>query len=190
MKHHIIFLVFALVIFHKYRPEQRIPSFFSSTRTFRINFLSNLSRCCFRHLHPRLLHNRLLFGTRTAVSLNCPVGTGVLCWSRNTFMDLLFQTLSEDCCCAKINSHPGHVTGKWKILGQKGERKFEIKNKSHLCTLACWWQNPRSGQHIWTKKKLLCRSTHTYIGQPLRVPSPVKNRNAKLKAWNLHPRHE
>ena len=38
MKHHIIFLVFALVIFHKYRPEQRIPSFFSSTRTFRINF--------------------------------------------------------------------------------------------------------------------------------------------------------
>ena len=127
----IIFLVFALVIFHKYRPEQRIPSFFSSTRTFRINFLSNLSRCCFRHLHPRLLHNRFLFGTRTAVSLNCPVGTGVLCWSRNTFMDLLFQTLSEVTIaitaihpmgtCSRGNWNRRYVTFNWGGTGPEGK---------------------------------------------------------------------
>ena len=70
-----------------------MPSFFSSTSTWRIFFLSNVCKCCFRHPHPRLLHNQLilLFGTLTTVSLNCPGGTGVLCWRRKTFNDRAFQ---------------------------------------------------------------------------------------------------
>ena len=70
-----------------------LPSFFSSTSIWRI-FLSNVCKCCFNHPHPRLLHNQLLFGTLTTVSLNCPGGTGVLCWRRKTFTDRAFQMVS------------------------------------------------------------------------------------------------
>ena len=74
--------------------KHSVPAFLFFFNQYMENILCNVCKYCFWHPHPRLLHNRLLFGTLPAVSFNCPGGTGVLCWRRKTFTDRAFQMVS------------------------------------------------------------------------------------------------
>ena len=156
-------LVFALAIFHNYRPEQRIPSFSLPQEHLESTSYPMSHEVLFQTPAPPPTTQQIVvwYANRCIIKLSN--------WDRSVVLEQKYfhrpvvpNTFWKIVVVRKINSHPGHVTGKFKMLGQKGERKFEIKNKSHLRTLACWWQDPRSGQHIWTKKNLLCRSTRVH----------------------------
>ena len=110
-----------------------LPSCFSSTKMLSFNFLSSFSLCCLSYLHPREAHKRELLGTRTDVSLDSPVGTGMLCCKMKALTDLLFQTLCEVSIATLGESHPFFTyrtkKGESKIRSDQAPRKLAFKQR-------------------------------------------------------------
>jgi len=112
--------------------KHSVPAFLFFFNQYMENILCNVCKYCFWHPHPRLLHNQLLFGTLTTVSLNCPGGTGVLCWRRKTFTDRAFQNgvCSEHSNRRRIAAFV-HIHHKEMCNTYKQRRRDDIKKLAH-----------------------------------------------------------
>jgi hypothetical protein len=106
-------------------------------------------------------------------------------------MDLLFQTLSEDCCCAK-NKHPSWTRSRkfFKYRARKAKESLKYKTKVTFALSLVGDRIPEVCNTYEQRRSYYVEVLTHRLASHCGVPIPVKTRNRKLNAWNLHPRHE
>ena len=153
-----IFVCLTFIVLCEHWSKHSVPAFLFFFNQYMENILCHVCKYCFWHPHLCLLHNQLLFGTLTTVSLNCPGGTGVLCWRRKTFTDRAFQMVSAVNIAIEGESQPLCTYITKKCATHINSEAEMISKNSHMDWSAIAWDKSCEKSQCSTKR-LDCSST-------------------------------